>query len=165
MVTGVACSSEQAASPTPAASQSPAPQAPVESADSINMQGYIAARIAQEKINLMFADQTAEDGSFVLKFTIADGKESAVKFLTAYVDAGLADKLAAHYITDKKAGDAILTNQTPFFPVDILTLKKEDVTFDAANTADQVVYTTKEGVTVTTKKVNGTFVLVDVAKK
>jgi len=129
------------------------------------MQGLISARIAQEKVTSLFADAKSKDGAFILKPIVADNKEKAVKFLTSYMDAALADKVATHYLTDKTADGAILTNKEPFFPIDLLTLKKDEVTFDAANTATQVVFTTKDGVTITTKKVNDTFVLVDVVKK
>jgi major membrane immunogen (membrane-anchored lipoprotein) len=168
MVTGVACSSNSSSTtttPAPTAVATATPQATAESADLVNMKGFIAARIAQEKIVTLFADAKSKDGSFILKSIIADSKEKAVKFLTSYVDAALADKLATHYLTDQKADGAIVTNKTPFFPINLLDLTKDVVTFDAANTADLVKFTTKDGVTVTTKKVNDTFVLSDVVKK
>jgi hypothetical protein len=169
MITGAACSSQKdqpasAATATPAVTASTAPQA-AEDAASFNMKGYIAARMAQEKIDFIFTESKTKDGSNTILNPIANSKEAAVKFISAYVDAPLADNLAAHYITDQKAGDAIITNKTAFVPTKLLDTKKEDITFDAANTKDLVKFTTKDGVVFTTKKVNDKFILSDIAKK
>ncbi len=129
------------------------------------MKGYIAARIAEEKAEYLFAEAKSKDGGFILNPVAADSKEKAVKFLSNYYDAAMADKLAAHYLTDQTADGAIVTNKTSFFPTNLLDSKKEDITYDTANTKDQVKFTTKDGVTVTTKKVNDKFVLADIAKK
>jgi hypothetical protein len=167
MVTGVACSSDtkgSASSQAPTASTA-IPQVTAESQDAINMKGYIGARLAQERVDFLFAEAKSKDGAFILNPLAADSKEKAVKFLSNYFDTALADKLAAHYLTDQKAGEAIVTNKTSFFPTNLLSTKKEDITFDAVNTKDQVKFTTKDGVTYTTKQVNDKFVIVDVAKK
>jgi|GEM_PF-5117270 len=167
MITGAACSSapKQAASPAPTAAASAAPQATTESQDAVNLKGYIAARIAEEKAEYLFTEAKSKDGAFILNPVAADSKEKAVKFLSSYYDAAMADKVAAHYLTDQTADGAIVTNKTSFFPTNLLGSKKEDITFDTANTKDQVKFTTKDGVTVTAKKVNDKFVLADIAKK
>lgn len=162
MLTGAACSSNQPkSSPSPAATTTTtaAPQATAESQDAINMKGYIAARIAQEKVEFLFAEAKSADGAFILNPKAADGKEKAVKFLSSYFDTAMVDKLTAHYLTDQ---NAIVTNQKPFFTSNLLATKKEDITFDASNTKDQVKFTTKDGVTYTTKKVNDKFVVAGV---
>jgi hypothetical protein len=169
MVTGAACSSDKtqpasASTATPAVIASAAPHA-TEDAASYNMKGYIAARMAQEKIDFIFTDSQTKDGASTILNPIANSKESAVKFISTYVDAPLSDKVVAYYITDQKAGDAIITNKTAFIPTKLLDTKKEDITFDAANTTDLVKFTTKDGVVFTTKKVNDKFVLSDVVKK
>lgn len=162
MLTGAACSSSQPkSSPSPAATTNTAasPQATAESQDAVNMKGYIAARIAQEKVDFLFAEAKSGDGAFILNPKAADGKEKAVKFLSSYFDTAMVDKLTAHYLTDQKADNAIVTNKKSFFSSNLLATKKEDITFDASNTKDQVKFTTKDGVTYTTKKVNDKFVV------
>ncbi|NEW09762.1 hypothetical protein GK047_27965 [Paenibacillus sp. SYP-B3998] len=168
MVTAAACSTDQknsSASPAPSANATVSPQVKTESQDAVNMKGYIGARIALEKIDFLFGEVKSKDGAFILNPVVADSKEKAVKFLSSYFDAPMAEKIAVHYLTDKKADDAIVTNAASFFPTNLLNTKKEDVTFDAANTLDQVKFTTKEGVTYTMKKVSDKLVLADVAKK
>ncbi|GGI44429.1 hypothetical protein GCM10008018_07060 [Paenibacillus marchantiophytorum] len=170
MATGAACSSEPKAStssPAPTAATTTAPQATAaaQTQDAINLKGYIAARIAQEKADFLFAEAKSKDGKLILNPVAADSKDKAVKFLTSYYDATMADKVATHYLTDQKADNAIVTNTQPFFPTNLLATKKEDITYDAANTKDQVSFTTKDGVTFTTKKVNDTFVLAEAVKK
>ncbi|KRE46840.1 hypothetical protein [Paenibacillus sp. Soil724D2] len=167
MLTGAACSSNQPkSSPSPVAAATSnttaAPQATAESQDAINMKGYIAARIAQEKVDFLFAEAKSTDGAFILNPKAADGKEKAVKFLSSYFDTAMADKLTAHYLTDQKVDNAIVTNKQSFFTSNLLATKKEDITFDASNSKDQVKFTTKDGVTYTTKKANDKFVVADV---
>lgn len=168
MVTGAACSpgtKNANPSPAPAASAAPSPQASAESQDATNMKGYIGARIAQEKVGYLFGEAKAKDGKLILNPVAADSKEKAVKFLSSYFDAAMADKLTAHYLTEQQADGAIITNTAPFFPTDLLATTKADITFDGANTSDTVKFTTKDGVTYTTKKVNDKFVVSDVTKK
>ncbi|MZQ85020.1 hypothetical protein GQF01_23175 [Paenibacillus sp. 5J-6] len=168
MVTGAACSSapkNTGTSPSPSASAAASPQATAETQDAVNMKGYIGARIAQEKVGFLFGEAKSKDDKFILNPIAADSKEKAVKFLSTYFDAAMADKLAAHYLTEQEADGAIVTNPTSFFPTNLLDTTKADVTFDKANTADQVKFTTKDGATYTTKKVSDKFVISDVAKK
>ncbi|NOV01218.1 hypothetical protein [Paenibacillus planticolens] len=167
MVTGAACSSEpkNTASPAPTASAAASPQATAETQDAVNMKGYIAARIAQEKAGFLFGEAKSKDDKPILNPIAADSKEKAVKFLSSYFDSAMADKLAAHYLTDQKADGAIVTNAAAFFPTNLLTTTKADITFDAANTADLVKFTTKDGVTYSTKKVDDKFIVTDAAKK
>ncbi|MBP1963628.1 hypothetical protein [Paenibacillus aceris] len=168
MVTGAACSSapkNTTTSPAPTTSAAASPQATAETQDAVNMKGYISARIAQEKVGFLFGEAKSKDGKLILNPIAADSKEKAVKFLSSYFDAAMADKLAAHYLTEQKADGAIVTSPAEFFPTNLLNTSKADITFDAANTADQVKFTTKDGATYTTKKVNDKFVVTDAAKK
>jgi hypothetical protein len=165
-LTGAACSSKDSvSSPSPtvaATAATTAPQATAGTQDTTNMKGYIAARIAKEKVDYLFAEAKSADGAFVLNPIAAVDKEAANKFLSSYFDTSMLDTLTTHYLTDKKAGTAILTNTTSYFKTNILATKKEDITFDAANTADLVKFTTKDGAAYTTKKVNDKFVVSDV---
>ncbi|NOU67886.1 hypothetical protein GC096_28060 [Paenibacillus sp. LMG 31461] len=163
-VTGVACTSKDSTtSPTPAASATAAPQATAAvTQDATNMKGYIAARIAREKVDYLFAEAKSADGAFVVNPIAATDKETAKKFLASYVDAAMLDPLVNHYVTDTKAGTTYVTNTKSYFASNILETKKEEITFDKANTPELVKFTTKDGATYTTKKVNDKFLLTEV---
>ncbi|MNY42783.1 hypothetical protein D3C86_1777040 [compost metagenome] len=92
----------------------------------------------------------------------AKDKEAAKKFLSSYLDASLLDTITTHYVTDQKAGEAFLTNTKSYFTSNILSTKKEEITFDKANTPELVKFTTKDGATYTIKKVNDKFLLAEV---
>ncbi|OAS19018.1 hypothetical protein [Paenibacillus oryzisoli] len=162
-VTGAACSSKDSTTSTPTATATAAPQATAAvTQDATNMKGYIAARIAREKVDYLFAEAKSADGAFVLNPIAATDKETAKKFLSSYVDAAMLDTIANYYVTDTKAGATFLTNTKSYFTDNILTTKKEEITFDKANTSELVKFTTKDGVTYTTKKVNDKFLLSEV---
>ncbi|CAN7417593.1 hypothetical protein LJR153_002697 [Paenibacillus sp. LjRoot153] len=163
-VTGAACTSKDStSSPTPAATATAAPQATAAvTQDATNMKGYIAARIAREKVDYLFAEAKSADGAFVVNPIAATDKEKAKKFLSSYVDAAMLDTLVNHYVTDTKSGTTFLTNTKSYFTSNILATKKEEITFDKANTPELVKFTTKDGVTYTTKKVNDKFLLSEV---
>lgn len=163
-VTGAACTSKDSTtSPTPAASATAAPQATAAvTQDATNMKGYIAARIAREKVDYLFAEAKSADGAFVVNPIAATDKETAKKFLASYVDAAMLDTLVNHYVTDTKAGTTYATNTKSYFTSNILETKKEEITFDKANTPELVKFTTKDGTTYTTKKVNDKFLLSEV---
>lgn len=164
-VTGAACSSKDSttSTSTPAGTATAAPQATAAvTQDATNMKGYIAARIAREKVDYLFAEAKSADGAFVLNPIAATDKETAKKFLSSYVDAAMLDTIANHYVTDTKAGATYLTNTKSFFTDNILTTKKEEITFDKANTPELVKFTTKDGVTYTTKKASDKFLLSEV---
>lgn len=163
-VTGAACTSKDSAtSPTPAATATVAPQATTAvSQDATNMTGYISARIAREKVDYLFAEAKSADGAFIVNPIAAKDKETAKKFLSSYIDASLVDILTNHYVTETKAGASFATNTKSYFTSNILATKKEEITFDKANTPELVKFTTKDGVTYTTKKVNDKFLLSEV---
>ncbi|OCT15580.1 hypothetical protein A8709_16035 [Paenibacillus pectinilyticus] len=164
-VTGAACSSKDSTtSPSPAATATAtaAPQASAVSQDTTNMKGYIAARIAREKVDYLFAEAKSADGAFIVNPIAATDKETAKKFLGNYFDTSMLDTLVNYYVTDAKAGAAFLTNTKSYFKSNLLDTKKEEITFDKANTADLVKFSTKDGVTYTTKKVNDKFLVSEV---
>ncbi|NQX57934.1 hypothetical protein [Paenibacillus qinlingensis] len=163
-VTGAACTSKDSTTtPTPAGTATAAPQATAAvTQDATNMKGYIAARIAREKVDYLFAEAKSADGALVVNPIAATDKESAKKFLSSYVDAAMLDTIVNHYVTDAKAGAAFLTNTKSYFTDNILATKKEEITFDKANTPELVKFTTKDGVTYTTKKVNDKYLLSEV---
>ncbi|WP_058304042.1 hypothetical protein [Gorillibacterium timonense] len=169
-ISAAACSSDnknaESASPTQsAAAATVAPTAaPAEDASLYQAKAYIAGRLAEEKINQLFTKETTEDGKPVLTSTIAKNKEEAAAFLNAYLDPALTEKVLAHYLTDEKAGEAIVVKADPFVTASILaTASQDDVTF--AGSADEVKMTLKDGGVYTAKKTaEGGYVISDIAK-
>lgn len=166
LVTGAACGKQDsgaASATTNAGGQAqttqPAPAASKESQDAVNVKAYLAARMAEEKVDFVFHDNKDADGNFVLNKFYAD-KDKAVTFLKGFYDAALVDKMVAFYmLPDNKI------NKENFFKKALSATKKEEMTFDSANTNDQVKFTTKEGAVYTLKKANDTFQVTNVEQK
>lgn len=156
-LTGAACSSNSSnkdAAGTPAAStagNSPtASAAASEKPDVSKTQAFIAARMAEEKVNYLFHQATSEDEKPILNPVTPD-KESAAKFLNAYIDPALTEKILTHYLTEEKADNAIVVKSEPFFSVSMLaTPLKEDLTYEGAD--NEYKMTTKDGGVFTVKK-------------
>jgi hypothetical protein len=172
---GAACSSDDnkdtAASPSasPAASASAAASASPaasENPDAYKLKAYTAARIAEEKINILFHTSKAEEKA-VMNPLIATDKDKAAKFLNAYLDSALTEKVLTHYLTADKAADgSTLVKEEKFLPASILTgaPTKDDVTYEG--TQDEVKLTTKDNAVFTLKKnAEGKYIVTDAAKK
>lgn len=160
ILTGIGCSS--AGKPaTPAAAQTAAPS---ENPDAYKASAYIAARLAEEKVDTLFHQSTSKDGKPILNPLIATDKEKAAKYLNAYFDPALTEKILAFYLTSDKADDSLIVKKDKFFTASILkTSSKDDVTYEG--TKDQVKLTTKDGAVFTVKKANEKYVVSDFAKK
>lgn len=166
LVTGAACGKQD----TPASSGTsnaggqaqttqPAPAAAKESQDAVNVKAYLAARMAEEKVDFVFHDNKDKDGNFVINKFYPD-QDKAKTFLKSFYDVAIVDQMAAFYIQpDSKI------NKDNFIKKALSSTKKEDMTFDAANTNDQVKFTTKEGTVYTLKKANETFLVANVEQK
>ncbi|WP_438444373.1 hypothetical protein [Gorillibacterium sp. sgz5001074] len=170
VATGAACSSKDkdtAASPAASQAASPAAAATTENPDAYKLSSYTAVRLAEEKLTILFHTAMKDDKP-ILNAVIANDKEKAAKFLNAYFDPALTEKILSHYLTaDKTADGAIIVNSKLFFPVSVLTSAptKDDVTFEG--TAAEVKITTKKDNVLFTVKKNaeGKYIVADVAKK
>lgn len=173
VATAAACSSDSkkdsAASPSvapSAAATAAASSAPSENPDTYKLKAYTAARIADEKITLLFQSTTVEEKA-VMNSVIATDKEKAVKFLNAYLDPALSEKVASFYLTaDKTKDGSVIVKTDKFLPTSILTVAptKADITFEG--TEAEVKMTTKDNVVFTAKKNSeGKYIISDVAKK
>ncbi|MEO3944963.1 hypothetical protein [Gorillibacterium sp. CAU 1737] len=164
-ISAAACSSDNktSESASPAATVAPT-TASAEDASLYQAKAYIAGRLAEEKITQLFTKETTEDGKPVLTSSIAKSKEEATEFLNAYLDPALTEKVLAHYLTEEKAGEAIVVKADPFVPASILaTASQEEVTF--SGTADEVKMTLKDGGVYTAKKnAEGNYIISDIAK-
>jgi hypothetical protein len=161
-----ACSSDkknaESASPSPSAAA--ATVAPTEDAAMYQSKAYIAGRLAEEKIDQLFAQEKSADGKPVLNSNIATTKTAAADFLNAYLDPALTEKVLAHYIADESSMP-IVVKADKFVTSSILeTASKDDVTF--SGTADEVKLTLKDGAVYTAKKnAKGTYIISDIVNK
>lgn len=146
------------------AAQTAQPAAPAESQDAVNSKAYLAARLAQEKLDFVFHDNKDKDGNFILNKFYPD-QDKATAFLSTFYDAALVKSILAFYVTDKKSGDAAIMNKDNFYKKSLNDTKKEDMTFDAANTKDQVKFTTKDGAVYTMKKTGDAFIVASLDQK
>jgi hypothetical protein len=169
VLTGAACSSnsgskDTAASSPAAPSSASASTAASENPEMAQSQAYIAARLAEEKVESLFHQETSADGKPILN-PIAPDKAAAGKFLNAYLDPALSEKVLAFYLTEQKADNAIVVKGDKFFSSSIReTASKADVTFEGSGGVYQL--TTKTGGVYTVKKnADGKFTLADFSKK
>jgi hypothetical protein len=171
IVTGAACGKNDsgAANTANAGGQTKAAQpaqtaAPAETQDAVNTKAYLAARLAQEKVDFVFHENKDKDGNFILNKNYLD-PEKAAAFLSGFYDPALVKSMLAFYMTDKKSGDATIVNKDNFYKKSLNDTKKEEVTFDAANTKDQVKFTTKDGAVYTLKRSGDTFIVTSIEQK
>lgn len=167
-LSATACSSnnesKESASPLAPAATSAAPTASasvdVEKSKSL---AYIAARLAEEKVNGLFHQEASEDGKPILN-PITPDRQSAANFLNAYLDPALTDKVLAHYLTEEKAGNAIVVKSDKFFSSSIMaTASKNDVAFEGS--PDEYKMTTQDGGLYTVRKVDEkTYLVTDYVK-
>lgn len=167
-LTGAACSSnngnnDAASTPSASAASSSPAASPSENPDLAKTQAFIAARLAEEKVTYLFHQETTEDGKSLLNHVTPD-KESAAKFLNAYIDPALTEKILAYYLTEEKADNAIVVKSDKFFSVSILAApSKDDLTIEGSDSEYKL--TTKDGGVFTVKKnADNTFVLADFVK-
>lgn len=165
VATGAACSSkekESAASP----SASPAATAAAENPDAYKLSAYTAVRLAEEKLDILFHTNKKDDKP-VLNTLIAADKEKAAKFLNAYIDPALTEKILTHYLTaDKTSDGSVIVKADKFLPVSFLKAApgKDDVTYEGSQA--EVKMTTKDnGVFTVKKNAEGKYILSNAAKK
>ncbi|MFC5532239.1 hypothetical protein [Cohnella yongneupensis] len=164
-LSAAACSSSNTknASPNPSASASEA-ASPSANPDLEHNLAYIAARLAEEKVDRLFHSETSADGKPVLAAFTPD-KDAAAKFLNYYMDSALTEKILAFYLTDEKADNAIVVKADKFFSASILaTASKTDVAFEASDAGFKL--TTKDnGVYTVNQNADGNYIVTDYFNK
>jgi hypothetical protein len=88
-------------------------------------QAYIAARLAEEKVDGLFHQETSADNKPILNPVTPD-KDSAVKFLNAYMDSALTEKIVSHYLTEEKANNAIVVKNEKYISSSIRDTSTKD---------------------------------------
>ncbi|MBC8079102.1 MAG: hypothetical protein H7X86_02070 [Gorillibacterium sp.] len=144
---------------------STAPTAIAEDANMFKAHAYVAARMAEEKIAVLFQSKTTEDGKAIMNANAAADKAEATEFLNTYLDPALTEKVLTHFLTEEKAGEATVVNTEPFVPVSILATKsKDEVTFEGD--ANEVKLITKDGgVFIAKKTAEASYIITDITKQ
>ncbi|RAP75746.1 hypothetical protein [Paenibacillus montanisoli] len=121
-----------------------------EGSDMDKENAYTSARIAEDKVNTLFATALLKDEKTPILDPVIGTEAKAKELLLSYFDESLVDKILAHYITDQKDGDNIIVNNEPFFSASILsTSQLDDVKIEGSKkeytltTSDQGVYSLK----------------------
>ncbi|WP_174729912.1 endonuclease [Mesobacillus harenae] len=125
---------------------------------------YNSIRVAEGKVNEVFAKETvsAEDPTFVINSSFAD-EASAVEFLSKYYNEDTAKEIYAHYATEEKTDDGrMIVNQESYFPASILTTTQEDVTVEGD--ANKGTVTAPEDVVYTVELAEGKYIITGVEK-
>lgn len=124
---------------------------------------YNAVRLAENKVDTVYAHDTAEDGETpILNATFAD-EAAAETFLTKYYSEDVAKQISEHYATGEKTDKGeIIVKADPFFPNPISSTKQSDVTIEGD--AHKGTIKTKEGVTYTVELKDGQYIVTGVEK-
>ncbi len=131
--------------------------------DQVKSKMYNAVRIAEGKVNEVFAKETAADETTpVLTSTFAD-ETTAVAFLSKYYSADVSKEIYTYYVTDQKTAEGqTIVKADPFFAKPILDTTKEDVTIEGD--ANKATVKTKDNVTYTVELKDNQYIVTDVQK-
>ena len=124
---------------------------------------YNAVRIAEGKVNEVFAKEVAADEETpVINSQFAD-EASAVEFLSKYYSEDVAKELYTYYVTDQKTAEGqTIVKADPFFTASILETTKDDVTIDGD--ANKATVKTKDNVTYTVELQDEKYIVSGVEK-
>ncbi|AGK55059.1 hypothetical protein [Bacillus sp. 1NLA3E] len=131
--------------------------------DQVKSKMYNAVRIAEGKVNEVFAKEMAADETTpVLTSTFAD-EAAAEAFLSKYYSADIAKEIYTYYVTDQKTTDGqTIVKADPFFAKPILDTTKDDVTVEGD--ANKATVKTKDNVTYTVELKDNTYVVTAIQK-
>ncbi|WP_316571878.1 endonuclease [Neobacillus sp. YIM B06451] len=129
--------------------------------DQVKAKMYNAVRLAENKVDTVYAHDTAEDGETpILNATFAD-EAAAETFLTKYYSEDVAKQISEHYATGEKTDkDQIIVKAEPFFAKSITGTTLDDVTIEGD--ANKGTVKTNEGVTYTVELKDGQYVITSV---
>ncbi|WP_059171265.1 hypothetical protein [Bacillus sp. FJAT-27445] len=123
---------------------------------------YNAVRMAENKVDTVYAHDAAEDGTPVLNATFAD-EAAAETFLTKYYSEDVAKQISEHYSTGEKTPEGqIIVKADPFFAHPIAATTQKDVTIEGD--ANKGTVKTQDGVTYTVELKDGKYFVTGVEK-
>ncbi|RHW40618.1 endonuclease [Neobacillus notoginsengisoli] len=129
--------------------------------DQVKSKMYNAIRLAENKVDTVYANDTDEDTEKpVLNATFAD-EAAAEAFLTKYYSEDVAKQISSHYSTGEKNKDGRpFVKEDPFFAKPISGTTQDDVTIEGD--ANKGTVKTKDGVTYTVELKDGQYVITGV---
>ncbi|WP_442595194.1 endonuclease [Neobacillus sp. D3-1R] len=131
--------------------------------DQVKSKMYNAARIAEGKVNDVFAhDVAADETTPILNKSFAD-EAAAVAFLSKYYNEDTAKEIYTYYATGQttEAGEVIV-KADPFFTTTLLDTTLEDVTIEGD--ANKGTIKTPENVTYTVELVDDKYLVTGIQK-
>ncbi|RDU35071.1 endonuclease [Neobacillus piezotolerans] len=121
---------------------------------------YNAVRMAENKVDTVYAHDAAEDGTPLLNATFAD-EAAAETFLTKYYSEDVAKQISEHYSTGEKTPEGqIIVKADPFFTNPIAGTTQKDVTIEGD--ADKGTIKTDKGATYSVELKDGQYVVTSV---
>lgn len=131
--------------------------------DQVKVKMYNSLRIAELKVNEVFAKETAADEETpVLNSTFAS-EEAAVSFLSKYYSEEIAKEIFTYYVTDQKTAEGqTIVKAEPFFSTSIIDTEKEDVTTEGD--ANKATLTTKDNIAYTVELQDSSYVITEINK-
>lgn len=131
--------------------------------DQVKSKVYNAARIAEGKVNDVFAHDTAADGETpILAASFAD-EAAAVKFLSNYYSEEVAKEIYTYYATGEKTAEGqVIVKADPYFTPSLLETKLADVTVEGD--ANKATIKQSGGFTYTVELKDGKYVVTGASK-
>ncbi|MFD2446195.1 endonuclease [Bacillus sp. CGMCC 1.16607] len=122
---------------------------------------YNAARVAEGKVNAVFAHDVAADGETPIVTTSFADESATLEFLSKYYSEDVAKEIYTYYVTGEKTaeGQAIVKAE-PFFTHPLLDTTLEDVTIEGD--ANKGTIKTTENVTYTVELKDDKYFVTDV---
>lgn len=131
--------------------------------DQVKSKTYNAARIAEGKVNDVFAHDVAADGETPILNRNFTDEAAAVTFLSKYYSEDVAKEIYAYYATAEKTAEGqVIVKAEPFFDPSLLLTKQEDMTIEG--NANKTTLKQDEGYTYTVELKNNKYVVTDVQK-
>jgi hypothetical protein len=124
---------------------------------------YNTARIAEGKVNEVFAKEVAADEETPIINSLFAEQADAVAFLSKYYSEDVAKEIYTYYVTDQKTAEGqTIVKAEPFFTASILETTKEDVTIEGD--ANKATIKTKDNVTYTVELQDEKYIVTSIQK-
>jgi hypothetical protein len=160
--TVVGCSSDKEESKNPA-TEDKGTEKTAELTEQTKSKMYNAVRIAEGKVNEVFAKEVAADEETPVINSLFAEQAAAVEFLSKYYSEDIAKEIYTYYVTDQKTAEGqTIVKAEPFFAAPILETTKDDVTIEGD--ANIATIKTKDNVTYTVELQDEKYIVTGVEK-
>ena len=131
--------------------------------DQVKVKMYNSLRIAELKVNEVFAKETAADETTPVVNSAFANEEATVSFLGKYYSEEIAKEMFTYYVTDQKTADGqTIVKAEPYFSESIIDTEKEDVT--TKGDANKATISTKDHTIYTVELQNEQYVITKIEK-